>query len=67
MGLSERIAIVGLGGIFPGAMDAAQLWEHVKARRSMSREVPAGRWPLAVKDVFAAKGPGRGGGGGGGG
>ena len=47
------IAIVGIGGIFPGAMDVAQFWSHVEAGRSLSREVPAGRWPLGMEDVYA--------------
>ena len=50
---SQTIAIVGLGGIFPGAMNIAQFWEHVAAGRSLSREVPAGRWPLPADDLYA--------------
>ncbi len=49
------IAIVGMGGVFPGAMDCAQLWEHVAAGRSMSREVPAGRWAISMADAYAEK------------
>jgi len=52
---SNDIAIVGIGGIFPGAMNVAQFWAHVAAGRSLSREVPAGRWPLAPEDVYAQK------------
>jgi PfaB family protein len=52
---SNDIAIVGIGGIFPGAMDVVQFWSHVAAGRSLSREVPAGRWPLGAEDVYAPK------------
>jgi PfaB family protein len=50
---SPHIAIVGIGGIFPGAMDVAQFWAHVLAGRSQSRQVPPGRWPLSIDDVYA--------------
>ena len=52
---SNDIAIVGIGGIFPGAMDVAQFWGHVAAGRALSREVPEGRWPLRAEEVYAPK------------
>ncbi len=36
MNPSQTIAIVGLGGISPGAMNVSQFWEHVAAGRSLS-------------------------------
>ena len=50
--MHQQIAIVGIGGIFPGAMDVAQFWSHVLAGRSLSREVPAGRWPISPQEAY---------------
>ncbi len=47
------IAIVGIGGIFPGASDLKQFWSNVLAGRSLAKQVPPGRWPLAIDDVYA--------------
>lgn len=52
MDLSRDIAIVGMGGIFPGAGEVAQFWSQVLAGRSQSREVPPGRWPLTPADAY---------------
>ena len=49
---SQHIAIVGIGGIFPGAMDVAQFWANVLAGRSLSRQVPAGRWPFSPEEAY---------------
>jgi acyl transferase domain-containing protein/3-hydroxymyristoyl/3-hydroxydecanoyl-(acyl carrier protein) dehydratase len=49
---SQQIAIVGIGGIFPGALDVTQFWEHVLAGRSLAREVPPGRWPISPEAAY---------------
>src|SRR3954452_23575022 len=49
---SERIAIVGLGGIFPGAPDLDRYWANVAAGVDSPREVPPGRWLLDVADAY---------------
>ncbi len=41
-----RIAIVGLGGVFPQARDLSAFWEMVRLGTSAAREVPADRWLL---------------------
>ncbi|MBY0230671.1 MAG: hypothetical protein K2W96_15400, partial [Gemmataceae bacterium] len=41
-----RVAIVGLGGLFPGASSPAELFANVLARRDESREPPPGRWAI---------------------
>ncbi|MBI5203220.1 MAG: acyltransferase domain-containing protein, partial [Elusimicrobia bacterium] len=41
---SEAIAIVGLGGIFPKALDIPSFWENIKNRRDCIVEVPKDRW-----------------------
>jgi len=51
---SERVAIVGIGGVFPGAADPAAFWANVEAGVDSTTEVPPGRWsvdPAAVLDA----------------
>src|SRR6476620_4411690 len=44
---TERVAIVGMAGRFPGAgADLNAFWANVAAAADCSREVPAGRWRL---------------------
>ena len=50
----QTIAIVGIGGVLPGSSSLEQFWQHVLAARSVAKEVPANRWPLAVEDAYAA-------------
>ncbi|MCX5789572.1 MAG: beta-ketoacyl synthase N-terminal-like domain-containing protein, partial [Elusimicrobia bacterium] len=40
----EPIAIIGLGGVFPKALDINAFWENVKARKDCIIEVPKDRW-----------------------
>ncbi|MDX2011705.1 MAG: beta-ketoacyl synthase N-terminal-like domain-containing protein [Myxococcaceae bacterium] len=56
MTAARAIAIVGLGGRFPGAPSPDALWELVAAGRSAVREVPAGRWPVVPERVVDAAG-----------
>ena len=44
---TERVAIVGFAGRFPGAgADLDRFWSNVASAADCSREVPPGRWPL---------------------
>jgi acyl transferase domain-containing protein/3-hydroxymyristoyl/3-hydroxydecanoyl-(acyl carrier protein) dehydratase len=43
---SERVAVVGIGGVFPGAADPEGFWANVAAGVDATREVPPGRWTL---------------------
>src|SRR4051794_37345335 len=52
---SERIAIVGMGGIFPGAPDLDRFWANVAGGVDSTREVPPGRWLLDVADAYDAR------------
>ena len=47
----ESIAIVGVGGVFPGAGDLSRYWEIIDQGMDTSSVVPAGRWALAPEDV----------------
>jgi acyl transferase domain-containing protein/3-hydroxymyristoyl/3-hydroxydecanoyl-(acyl carrier protein) dehydratase len=52
----RAIAIVGLGGRFPGAASASALWNLVVDGRSMARAVPVSRWPVEASAVVSAAG-----------
>jgi acyl transferase domain-containing protein/3-hydroxymyristoyl/3-hydroxydecanoyl-(acyl carrier protein) dehydratase len=47
MPTTDRVAIVGMAGRFPGSgADLEQFWKNVAAAKDCSREVPPGRWHL---------------------
>jgi acyl transferase domain-containing protein/3-hydroxymyristoyl/3-hydroxydecanoyl-(acyl carrier protein) dehydratase len=50
---SSRVAIVGIGGLFPGAPTPEALWQHVLACADAAREPPAGRWLLPVDAIYS--------------
>lgn len=52
MKFAEPIAIVGIGGVFPGSPTLEAYWENVVNGVSAAREVPEGRWSLAPEDAF---------------
>jgi PfaB family protein len=49
----HKIAIVGIGGIFPGAKNLEQFWDNILASKDCSREPPKDRWLLSLEDVYA--------------
>ena len=58
MKTGQTVAIVGIGGIFPGARGVEQLWDNIVARRDLSREPPLGRWLPDLQQVYTqAPGP----------
>ena len=44
--MKPPIAVVGMGGIFPGAPDLDRFWANIAAGVDASREVPPDRWVL---------------------
>ena len=48
----QRIAIVGVGGLFPSAASPEQLWDRVVAAEDTARPVPPGRWLLAADEAY---------------
>jgi len=48
----EPIAIVGLGGVFPGARTLDEFWQIIATGRDTSRPAPAGRWRLSSADIL---------------
>ena len=49
---SERVAIVGIGGIFPGSPDLDRFWANIAGAVDATREVPPGRWAIDPADAF---------------
>ena len=47
-----RVAIVGMGGLFPSAATRSGLWADVLAAADRSRDVPPGRWMLDPDAIF---------------
>ena len=52
----QRIAIVGIGGLFPGADGSTdqhleEFWKNIQTARDCTREVPADRWLLKKEDA----------------
>ena len=57
MKFGQPIAIVGLGGIFPGSPTLEAFWENLRTARDTAREVPEGRWSLHPEEVLDPRGP----------
>ncbi|MGY8813174.1 MAG: beta-ketoacyl synthase N-terminal-like domain-containing protein, partial [Gammaproteobacteria bacterium] len=49
---NKSIAIVGMGGIFPGARDLDTFWNNIIDRKDNARSPPLDRWSLAINDVY---------------
>ena len=49
---SQRIAIVGAGGIFPGAPDLDSFWANIANGVDTGRRVPPDRWYLSPETAF---------------
>jgi acyl transferase domain-containing protein/acyl-CoA synthetase (AMP-forming)/AMP-acid ligase II/acyl carrier protein len=49
----EPIAVIGVGGRFPGAESVADFWELLAAGRDAITRVPPGRWDPAAVDAPA--------------
>ena len=52
MSRDNRVAIVGVGGIFPDAPDLARFWANIADGHAAAREVPPGRWRLDPLDAY---------------
>lgn len=53
--MSEPIAVVGVGAVFPQAPSAQHLWQNIVARLDTSREPPPGRWVLPVDQAHGER------------
>ncbi len=54
---TERVAIVGIGGIFPGASDLDTFWKNIANGIDSGHAVPQGRWFLRPETAFDPDGP----------
>ncbi len=54
MNREPAIAIVGMGGIFPGATDLAAFWRNIRDGVDTTRDVPPHRWILDRRRALAA-------------
>jgi len=54
---SPRIAVVGLGGVFPGSDDLESFWRLIESGRSAAMEPPPGRWPISSAEAVDTSGP----------
>lgn len=55
MNIKQRIAIVGIGGVFPGAHVLDQFWDNIVDARDLSREPPPGRWLLPLAEIWHSR------------
>lgn len=53
----ELIAVVGMGGVFPGTDSLDSFWDLVREGRSAAREPDAERWTLSMEDAFSEEKP----------
>jgi PfaB family protein len=54
----DPIAIVGIGGLFPGSPTLGHFWNLIRDARSAAGPVPAGRWPLPA-EAYIDRTPGQ--------
>jgi PfaB family protein len=52
---SSKIAIVGLGGVFPGARDLDEFWQNILSAKDSAIDVGADRWRLEPDDLYSPK------------
>ena len=48
----EAIAIVGIGGLFPGSETLVDFWDHILNGRQLSERIGEDRWPVGIDDVY---------------
>lgn len=49
----SSIAIVGIGGVFPGAKNLDEFWQNIVNARDCAVEVGQDRWPLPQSQLYA--------------
>jgi len=52
MPFDDRVAIVGIGGLFPGAHGLDGFWNNLAAGVDGSRDVPPGRWTIPPERAY---------------
>lgn len=51
--MAERIAIVGIGGVFPGARDLDEFWQNILDAKDTAIDVAADRWRLQPDELYS--------------
>src|SRR5690242_9815685 len=57
MSLADRIAIVGIGGIFSRSPTLDHFWANIRDGVDTAGDVPPGRWLLPVDEIYQPGGP----------
>lgn len=57
MSALPRVAVVGIGGLFPGAASPRQLFDLVLSAQDSASEPPPGRWILPLDRAYRPGGP----------
>src|SRR4051794_30929259 len=57
MSALPRVAIVGVGGLYPGAASPRELFDLVLSARDAASEPPPGRWALPLEQAYRPGGP----------
>ncbi|WP_372370038.1 beta-ketoacyl synthase N-terminal-like domain-containing protein [Candidatus Uabimicrobium sp. HlEnr_7] len=55
MKFSQPIAIVGMGGVFPGGLDFQSFWDIIVTAKDMAKEPPHNRWLFSPQEIFDPK------------
>ena len=50
----QRIAIVGMGCVFPGGQGPEGFWDLVVRGGDASQDIPEGRWPVDAREYYEA-------------
>ncbi len=53
MTFNEPIAVVGMGGVFPGAQTLSTFWQNILNRVETADDVPAARWGIPPRAMLA--------------
>jgi PfaB family protein len=51
--MNNRIAIVGIGGVFPGARDLDEFWQNILDAKDTAIDVAADRWRLSPDELYS--------------
>jgi len=50
---SNKIAIVGIGGVFPGALNLDEFWQNILSAKDTAIDVGADRWRVEPDDLYS--------------
>lgn len=53
--MTEQIAIVGIGGVFPGARDLEEFWRNIVNAKDTAIDVVADRWRVQANELYSSK------------